>query len=170
MNKQCVGLLAVALGVLALSGAAGAEEYAKGNGALEEFDGEGMAASPLWVQIWVGFMLLTFAMGLLVYSWRRVGAALAAGGFAASAFGGPIVFDMMNLPMLSGAIAIAHLVCWMPALLVLLGNRPFLDASELRGYRLWSGVMTFVILFSFVFDIRDAAIYIDHVAGLGMLS
>jgi hypothetical protein len=48
---------------------------------------------------------------------------------------------------------------------MLLVKRPFLDASENRAFRIWAGTMTAFIVFSFVFDIRDAIIYISHVAG-----
>lgn len=159
----------IALGVafiLALAGtsAYGAEGFAQGHGALEVFDGVGFAAAPLWVRIWVGLMIATFAVGLFVFAWKRPLARWAAGGFLVSAMTGQAVFSALGLPFLSGSIAIMHLVCWTPALVLLLIQRPFLDASESKWFRAWSAAMTFAILFSFVFDIRDAFIYIAHFA------
>lgn len=37
-------------------------------------------------------------------------------------------------------------------------------------YALWSGAITAVIIFSFIFDIPDAAIYLDHMLGIGLIS
>ncbi len=126
--------------------------------ALEVFD---RAAAPLWVQIWLPFMMATFMVGL-IFAWRKPIARWAVGGFLFALATGQLVFGALGLPMLSGAIAIWHLVCWSPALIMLLVQRPFLDADEGRWFRIWSAVMTGVIIFSFVFDIRDAWIYIAH--------
>ena len=51
---------------------------------------------------------------------------------------------------------------------VLLKRRPFLQGRS--PYALWSGAITAVIIFSFIFDIPDAAIYLDHMLGIGLLS
>lgn len=143
-----------------------AQEYAKGNGALEDFSGEGFAASPEWVQIWVLFMVAVFAVGLFVFAWRKPIARWAAGGFILAAVFSNVAFPALGLPALSGSLAIAHLIFWTPALVLLLKQRPFSNPEEGRWYRIWSGVMTFVIITSFVFDIRDAFIYIGHVSGI----
>jgi hypothetical protein len=147
------------------SSALGAEEFAKGHGALQYFDAEGMSVTPMWVQVWVAAMVLTFAIGLFVFAWKQPIARWAAGGFIVSASTGEAVFATLGLPFLSGAIAIMHIVCWTPALVLLLTRRPFLDPEQGRWFRIWSGAITFVISFSFIFDIRDAAIYIAHFAG-----
>jgi hypothetical protein len=47
-------------------------------------------------------------------------------------------------------------------------NKPFM--SEKSFYKYWSGLITAVIIFSFIFDIRDAAIYLDHILGFGLFS
>jgi hypothetical protein len=44
-------------------------------------------------------------------------------------------------------------------------RRPFFDPAEGRGFRVWSGVMMCAIVFSFVFNFRDAAIYVGHMEG-----
>jgi hypothetical protein len=135
--------------------------YSKGNGTLKIFDAEGIAASPLWVQIWLVFMALTYASGLL-FVLKQTIARLAVGGFVAGIFIGDFIFLAIGLPMLSGAIAIVHVLFWTPALIMLLIKRPFMHEQENMAFRVWSGTMTFVICFSFLFDIRDAVIYILH--------
>ena len=89
--------------------ALGAEEFAKGHGALQYFDAEGMSVTPMWVQVWVAVMVLTFAIGLFVFAWKQPIARWAAGGFFLSASSGEIVFSALGLPFLSGAIAIMHM-------------------------------------------------------------
>ncbi|MGI9308728.1 MAG: hypothetical protein ACR2P6_05670, partial [Gammaproteobacteria bacterium] len=67
-----------------------------------------------------------------------------------------------------GLFSLVHLICWSPALYVLLTRRPFLQERSL--FTIWSGAITFCIIFSFVFDIPDAAIYLDHMFGIGLIS
>ncbi|MEO1035124.1 MAG: hypothetical protein AAFX44_06140 [Pseudomonadota bacterium] len=153
----------VALATVSFS-TAHATEFESGHGALQVFDADGMASMPLWVKVWLAIMLGTFASGLL-FVWRQPLARWAVGGILTSFFVTPWIFRALELPYLSGAIAIGHIVFWTPALLLLLLRRPFSNAREGRWFRAWSGAMTAVILFSFVFDIRDAAIYIEHFAG-----
>jgi len=162
--KKATNLILTAFWILTTaSGALGAEEYAKGHSALEVFDAEGIAATPLWVQMWVGFMLAMFAIGLFAFAWKQPIARWLVGGFLLSALFGETLFNAMGLPFLSGSIAILHLVLWSPGFILLLIKRPFLNPSEGRWFRVWSGVMVCSIIFSYVFDVRDAAIYLNHV-------
>ena len=165
MNIKSLSLIALCLITLIISGASfGAEEYAKGHGALEVFDAEGIALAPMWVKLWVGFMLLMFATGLIAFAWKQPIARWTSGGFIVSASTGAVVFSSLGLPFLSGSIAIMHLVCWMPGLIYLVIKRPFLDAEQGLWFKVWSGLMLFTIVFSFVFDLRDAYIYIVHIS------
>jgi len=138
--------------------------YDHGHGALEIFDGAGMAATPAWVQVWLALLLSCFAVGLL-FSWKHPLARWAVGGFIVSATTGAHLFALLDLPFLSGSIAIMHIICLSPALTLLLLKRPFLDANETKRFRVWSATMAAFILFSFIFDIKDAAIYLNHIAG-----
>ena len=166
MRMISTAAAALALGAImatpALAAAAG--EYVSGHGALEVFDGAAFETTPTWVKVWLGIMLVTFASSI-VFVRRHVIARWAFGGFLASFFLNGPLFQLLGLPVLSGSIAIAHLLFWTPVLVLLLKHRPFLEPDEPRAYRFWSGAMTFVILFSFVFDIRDAVIYVGHVMG-----
>jgi len=167
MHIRGIRLLLIGAVCLSMAQATlGAEEYSKGHGALEVFDSEGIAASPLWVQLWVGFMLLMFATGLFAFAWTQPIARWVAGGFVVSALSGELIFKALGLPFLSGSIAIMHLVFWMPGLLFLLIQRPFVDDTQGTFFRIWSGIMTGSILFSFLFDLRDAYRYLAHVIGI----
>jgi hypothetical protein len=141
------------------------QEYALGHGALEVFGGDGFKQTPTWVQAWVGFMLATFAVGLF-FSWKHPLARWVVSGLVLSASCGGAIFAFLGLPFLGGSIAITHLVFWTPALIFLLIKRPFFNMAEPTAFRVWSAVITGVIIFSFVFDIRDAAVYILHIRGL----
>ncbi|MEM7661686.1 MAG: hypothetical protein AAF292_05515 [Pseudomonadota bacterium] len=144
-----------------------AQEYTHGNGALELFDSEGIANSPTWVRIWIIFMLASFAAGLLFVR-RRIEARMVVGGFVLGMLALMVLQGAFGLPPISGFIALIHLIAWTPGLIVLLRRRTFLKERSLYGA--WTGLITAVILFSFVFDIRDAAIYLDHIAGVGLFS
>lgn len=136
-------------------------EYSYGHGALQVFGGDGFKEAPTWVKIWISFLLSTFLIGFY-FALKHPIARWTSGGFIVSMTSGHTVFSLLSLPFLGGSIAIMHLVCWMPALIFLLIKRPFLDLDKPKGFRIWSGVITGVILFSFVFDIRDALLYIHH--------
>ena len=152
----------IALSSIWVAGAQDVSGYESGPGALQVFDGDGMAATPLWVQVWIAIMLASFAAGLL-FVWKQPIARWAVGGFIAPfVVGGPI-YGALGWPFLSGAIALNHLIFWSPALFLLLTRRPFLSANHSTAFRIWSGVITFVIVFSFIFDVRDAVIYLGHV-------
>lgn len=139
-----------------------AQDYQHGHNALQIFDAQGMDNTPRPVMIWISFMGLAFSAGLFFVR-RHVIARWVVGCFVAG-----IVFAMGIAPIvgilpLSGFIALCHLVFWSPALYLLLKERPFI--GQQTPYAIWSGVMTAVILLSFVFDIRDAYIYLTHSFG-----
>ncbi|MEL7041564.1 MAG: hypothetical protein AAGL90_08575 [Pseudomonadota bacterium] len=137
--------------------------YESGVGALEYFDQDAMANTPLWIQIWIGIMLATFAASLF-FVWKQPIARWALGGFLMPFLVMSYIIDALGWPFLSGSIALAHLLFWTPALILLLWKRPFLNADHSKAFRVWSAAITGVILFSFVFDIRDAVIYVSHFA------
>ena len=146
--------------------AIGAEQhYSHGHSALDIFDVEGFKNTPFWVQVWVTFLLSSFAASFL-FVWKHVLARWVIGGFIASMTSGHITFSLLELPFLAGSISIMHIVCWTPALILLLIKRPFLNNTEPMAFRVWSGIMTAVIIFSFLFDVKDAVIYINHVSNL----
>ncbi len=134
-------------------------DYEHGHQAMQLFDSEGFEKAPSWVQYWIYFMMASFASSLFFVK-NHVEARWVAGGFLVGAALMMIAGRVFGLPMLSGLIALMHIVGWTPALVVLLKRRPFLQGVS--AFSIWSGVMTFVILFSFVFDIRDAAIFLAN--------
>jgi hypothetical protein len=82
------------------------------------------------------------------------------GGFVAGILFSQIAFPMFDLLPLSGLIALVHVVFWSPGLYKLIKERAFL--GPLSAYSVWAGWIILVVLFSFIFDIRDAAIYLNH--------
>ncbi|MEM9726412.1 MAG: hypothetical protein AAF909_13260 [Pseudomonadota bacterium] len=156
------------IGRAALAQEAGGPVYEPGNGALQSWGAEGLAASPTWVQYWIYFMLAAFAVGLIFAVLGRLEAIVVTLGFVAGVAGGDAIAAALGVPPLSGFVALIHLVFWTPGLILLLARRRFL--RERSAYGVWTGVITAVILFSFIFDIRDAAIYLDHVLELGALA
>lgn len=157
----------VAAVILTLSTfAVGAEgHYAPGHGALEVFGAEAMAFTPLWVKVWLFCLIGLFAIGTY-FAWKHPVARWATGGFIVSMLSGHIIFARLGLPFLGGSIAIMHLVCWTPALVILLRQRPFFKPAEPLSFRIWSGLITAAIVFSFSFDINDATTYINYIRSL----
>ena len=139
--------------------------YESGHGALQRFSsGAGIAATPLWVQIWLILLGATFLSSLFFVRKHPI-ARWAIGGILVSVPLTPVIVRSLGWPFLGGAIALGHLVFWSPALFLLLTRRPFLDEANSPAFRFWAIMMTSVIIISFVFDIRDTAIYLRHVLG-----
>lgn len=135
--------------------------YKSGTGALEVFSKDAMLASPLWLKLWIITLVSSFLCGFFFIRQKSI-ARWAIGGLAFVLLTGQFIFYILNLPMLSGSISICHLVFWTPVFVMLLKKRPFLDQKESFWFRTWSAVLTCVILFSFIFDLRDAFIYVKH--------
>jgi len=136
------------------------ENYERGHQALQLWDNEAMALAPQWVRIWLMIMGASFAIGLF-FVWRHPIARWVVGGFIAAIAVSGFVAPALGIVGLSGFVALVHLFCWSPALYQLLTKRPFL--GDTSAFSIWSGVITAVILFSFIFDIRDAFIYLQHI-------
>jgi hypothetical protein len=151
-----ISFLTLAMASASLS----AQEFEHGHQAMQLFDKEGFENSPQWVQIWVGFMMASFMAGVLFVR-NHVIARWVVGGVLAGLIFGAIAGAVFGVPNYSGFIALVHIIFWTPALYQLLTKRPFL--GERSAFTVWSGGITLVICFSFIFDIRDAAIYLSHI-------
>jgi len=147
--------------------AAIAAEYTPGHQPLELWNAEGQANAPAWIGIWLNILLAVFALGLL-FVWRRIEARWVVGGFLATIPTAIFLTEGLGVAPLSGLFALMHVVFWSPALYILLKRRPFL--KEQSFYGLWSAAITAVITFSFIFDIPDSFIYLDHILDLDLLS
>jgi hypothetical protein len=144
-----------------------AQPYESGHQPLELWDNAARTSMPLWVSIWLGIMMTTFALGLF-FVYRHAEARWVVGGFIGMILVTVATGRVLGLAPLSGLFSLVHIICWSPALYILVTRRPFLQGRSL--YALWSGAITACIIFSFIFDIPDAAIYLDHMLGIGLIS
>ena len=133
--------------------------YSAGHQALQIWNEEAMTNMPDWVRVWLMIMGLSFALGLLFVR-RHPIARWVIGGFIAALLISGWLAPMLGITILSGFVALIHVICWSPALYLLLTKKPFL--AQRSAFSLWSGLITAVILFSFIFDIKDAVIYLNH--------
>ncbi len=144
-----------------------AQPYESGHQALQIWDNAARASMPSWVMIWLGIMMSTFALGLFFVR-HHAEARWVVGGFIGMMLVTVASGRVLGLVPLSGLFSLIHIICWSPALYVLLTRRPFLQDRSL--FSIWSGAITACIIFSFIFDIPDAAIYLDHMLGIGLIS
>jgi len=144
-----------------------AANYVSGHQPLEIWDNAARASMPAWINYWLAILIGTFFLGVFFVR-HRVEARWAVGGFVAMMLMSFASGKVFNLVPLSGLFSVIHLICWTPVLYLLLTRRPFLQGRSL--YAIWSAALTVFILFSFLFDIPDAAIYLDHMLGIGVLS
>jgi len=164
LRNNCVlnTALALCLGGLFTSPVLASEVVTHGHGALEVFDIKGMLATPLWVQLWIMFMMSMFITSACFIKTHSV-ARWVLSGFALGMICLSVLQFGLKIQPLSGLVALIHLIFWSPGLYQLLKTRPFcsgLIPFTASPFIAWSGVMTLTILFSFIFDIKDAAIYL----------
>lgn len=153
--------LFIACGLSALFAMPALAAYEHGPGALQIWDEQGLANSPTWIKAWLAFMALTMFSGVF-FVWKHVEARWVVAGITAALLISKFVIPALSIVSLSGLVGLVHVIFWSPALYVLLKNRPF--SKGISAYAIWSGVVTAVLLFSLFFDIRDAAIYLQHMA------
>lgn len=144
-------------------------DFVPGNHALDLWGGvmggEGLASSPLWVQYFLKTLFGVSLIGILFMP-KHHEARWAAGGLLAGVFNTFYVIPYLPIVSLGGMYAVMHFVLWLPGIYLLLKNRPFLRGFT--PYSIWCGVVTGIILFSFIFDVRDSAVYIPYVWNLHM--
>lgn len=126
---------------------------------LQIWDNAARVAISTPLKLWLAFLGLTFASSLFFVR-RHPAARWAAGGFVLShAVVAVIEFGGMT-DVRIGVVSLAHVVCWTPALVML--------ARELRAtsietrYGLWCRVLLAVIAVAFVFDLRDAGMFLYY--------
>ena len=152
-------ILTIAALAMMSSGSILAATYEHGHNALQVFDQHGMKNTPTWVMAWIAFMMSTFLFGL-IFIRQHVIARWVVGGLFMGIIVGLIADKVFDVPPLSGFIALLHVIFWSPGLYLLMSKRPFMQAGS--AYSRWCAVITAVILFSFLFDIKDASIYLMH--------
>lgn len=145
--------------LIVINGTLSAAEIDHGHHAMQIFDKQGYDNSPLWVRIWIACMMMSFLAGLFFVK-KHVIARWVVGGLLAVMIFTTVLGSALGIPNYSGFVALAHLICWTPALYILLTKRPFLEQRS--AFSIWSGVVTAVIVCSFIFDIQDAYIFLTH--------
>jgi len=140
------------------------QTFEPGNHALDLWGGmmggDGLAASPLWVQIFLNGLFVCGLVGIL-FMRKHVPARWAAGGFLAGVFNTFYLIPALPIVSLGRMYAVMHFILWTPGLYLLLKSRVFL--KELSPFALWSGIAVFIILFSYIFDVRDTSIYLPYI-------
>jgi len=147
------------LGIVLLYAIPASAVYEHGHMALQIWDEEGQANAPAWVQAWLMVMRVSMLSGLL-FVWRHVEARWVTAGVALGFFATQVAIPMLPIVKLSGLVALVHVIAWSPGLFFMLKNRPFLKGLSI--YAVWSGLITLIIVFSFIFDVRDSVIYTHH--------
>lgn len=137
-------------------------EYIKGHHALDIFDAT-MEGTPRWVKIWIQLSTAWLALGF-VFAWQHPIACWVVGCCVAAIMSLVVSTSISKsvLLKLSGFNALSHVVFWPPALYQLLVERPFLS-SDVTAFSIWSGGVTAIMLFSYVFDIPYSFVYLKHV-------
>ncbi|MBO9436578.1 hypothetical protein J7394_20380 [Ruegeria sp. R13_0] len=107
----------------------------------------------LWVQIWVAVILVPVNLMPLFFLDQPQGVLIAALAITGMALNLPIMIAARGM---SGAMALPHLLCWIPLVIVVVG---LLSAAETLNpaYVGFLCLLLVVDVISLVFDVRDAA-------------
>ncbi|MEM6503157.1 MAG: hypothetical protein AAF685_15140 [Cyanobacteria bacterium P01_C01_bin.89] len=135
-------------------------DYQKGHYALQIFE---IGESPRNLKIWI-FVSIAWILFGLFFAWHHPIARWVVGGWAAgvASLVAATFISKSVLFRLSGFLALTHVVFWSPALYMLLTERPFLT-SDLMPYSIWSGGVTAIMVFSYIFDIPYSFMFLRHV-------
>ena len=159
MKEHTIQLISTLLLSVFFSSSVLAQDYSSGHAALEVWDAEAQENLPQWIKIWLFFMGTVYVSGLFFLK-NHIEARWLVGGFILGLVFSKLAIPALGLVPLSGLVGLVHVVFWTPALVIMLKNRPFTQGFSI--YNCWSGLATGCILFSFIFDIRDAYIYLAH--------
>ncbi len=114
------------------------------------WDDTSVWGTPLWLQVWLmGIVFPTF-LASLFFLRRSLEARLALGGFVLSHL--PMMLGLFETTV--GQVALIHVVCYSPALLLLAKRRPRVTARSPFG--LWVHAMLAVLAVGLAFDLRDS--------------
>ena len=108
---------------------------------------------PTWLAIWLMGVLFPTFLASLFFVHRSWEARAAAAGFILSHV--PMMVHMFDVTV--GVVGLMHLVCWSPALYLLVKKQPQVEPKSAFGF--WVHAMIFVLSLSLVFDLRDALRY-----------
>lgn len=136
-----------------------AVEYSSGHRALEVWDEAAMQNVPQWINVWLMIMAAVFFSGVFFIK-NHIEARWVLGGFVFALLFFIFAVPALNLIPLSGLMALIHLIFWTPGLVFLLKNKPF--TKGISPFNVWAGLATVCILFSFIFDVRDAFTYLTQ--------
>lgn len=131
-----------------------------GHAALQVWGNHAMANAPISLKIWLGIMALSFLSGLL-FCLRHSPPRWCLLGFGSGLLASKLIAPLLGVTTYSGFVACLHLLFWSPGLfLLLLEIKNGHKESFSSFYRTWRYQMIAVISISFIFDLRDAAIYL----------
>ena len=127
--------------------------------ALEPWDNAARAAMPTFLRVWLGFLVLSFLTSL-VFVRKHAAARWALLGFIASHVAVAAV-DLGGVAVMRrGLVSLFHVLCWGPAIVPLLTAAG--SAADSPRFQLWSRVLLAVIAIAFLFDLRDAGMYLYY--------
>ncbi len=111
-------------------------------------------AQPLWLQAWVGWMMLANMVGAVVFI-RRPEAKWVLGAIVAAAISMIWLYDQFGYQRILG---LAHVVFWTPLVIYLWSRRKQWDLSGVSGK--WLALVFVTDLTSLVIDYIDVARYL----------
>ncbi|CAD0185796.1 hypothetical protein RUESEDTHA_02696 [Ruegeria sp. THAF57] len=111
---------------------------------------------PLWVQFWMAFILIPVNLAPLAFVDQPQGALIAALSVTGMALNIPIMRAARGM---TKAMALPHLVCWVPMLAIVI--MLLMDASALSpGYVQFLMLLLVVDLISLGFDVNDSIVWL----------
>ncbi len=107
---------------------------------------------PVWVQIWMALFLIPFNLAPLAFLDQPYGILIAVLAITGMALNVPIMVAARGM---SNAMALPHLLCWTPMVVVIVMALSG-DAEMSSGYVAFLWLLLTVDLISLAFDLNDA--------------
>lgn len=126
---------------------------------LEVWDHAARTSLPVWLMAWLGLLVVTF-LGSLAFVRHHAAARWVLGGFVLSHAIVAIVEGAGLATMRTGLVSVTHVLGWTLSAVALIGALPGTDPRT--PYGIWCRVLLAIIAIAFVFDVRDAALYLYY--------
>jgi hypothetical protein len=126
---------------------------------LEVWDNAARTSLPVWLMAWLGLLVVTF-LGSLAFVRHHVAARWVLGGFVLSHGIVAIIEGGGLATMRNGLVSVTHVLGWTLSAVALIGALPSTDPRTPYGF--WCRALLAIIAIAFVFDVRDAALYLYY--------
>ncbi len=144
----------IVMGGMAIGVSEAAASYA-----LEPWNMDTRLSLPFWLGVWLLGILLPTFLASVFFVRNHIAARWVLGGFFCSHLWLTIVEVTGAFVVQGGLVSLGHIIFWSPGIYALYRYRSEIQLPS--AYGIWACMIVFVYGVSMIFDVRDAAIWVN---------